>query len=727
MPNRKRLLHLLLTPVLVLGLIAGPSSTAIAAPEAAGFARTGVAAFAPVAENADFQLLVDEETLAFQLVDKRSGYVWQSGLSETTKEDKLNKTWTAFAKSGVSIDYLDKKAISKRASISNTEHTLDFKRIDQGFEADVVFSEFGIGLKLRVLLEPSGVRVEVPFDSVQETNPDFKLGVLHIYPFMGATKEDTVPGYMFLPDGSGSLIRFAATTKAKNIFYGRYYGPDLGMTGEMPWDPNVNPALPISIPVIGMAHVDQQSAYIAVVEDGAAYAEIQAHPAGVTTKFNFIYNAFIYNESYFQATNRSGAGVTALQKNTNAVDVKVHYRFLTAGQADYVGMARSYQQYLLDRGDLQKRVDARPDIGLRLEFLGGEKERVLLWYRFITMTTVTQMAEILKDLNLPGAEVVYYGWQPLGAASMPPDRAVIDANLGTLEQVRALAETLTGQGGTFSLYLDPQAALFHEGGYSTRNDLAMSITNADLFGYHRYKANHLFTLAALSPRYTTLSQSVATDLKGVGLALDEFGTVVYSDFRDNQEIDRAGSIASYQALWAGTDARLAFYNPNDYAFSATSAYYDIPLSDNGYLFATESVPFLQIVLAGYVPYYGPALNFSSNAQEDLLRQADYGVYPAFFLTQDVTANILNTSSSWIYTSSYEQWSSEIRESYAWLDHLLAPVKGQPIVARQELAPGVFATTYGNGRRILVNYTATAYQSGALKVGPKAAVLVEKQP
>ena len=77
--------------------------------------------FELVAENNVFQLYVNKATLAFKVVDKRSGYVWHSNVDETEKQDgdRLNKTWTAFAGSGISIDYLDQKAISERASITN--------------------------------------------------------------------------------------------------------------------------------------------------------------------------------------------------------------------------------------------------------------------------------------------------------------------------------------------------------------------------------------------------------------------------------------------------------------------------------------------------------------------------------------------------------------------------------------------------------------------------------
>jgi len=174
------------------------------------------------------------------------------------------------------------------------------------------------------MLEDAGVSVEIPFDTIQEADPAYKLGQVYVYPFLGYTRDAVTPGYMFIPDGSGSLIRFAETTKATNMYYGRYYGADLGMLVELPYDRTVNRAMPISVPVYGMVHGEKENGYIAIVEKGASYGEIQAHPAGIITNFNFIYNMFIYNQSYFQATNRSGAGVTTLQQKTNAFDIKIH-------------------------------------------------------------------------------------------------------------------------------------------------------------------------------------------------------------------------------------------------------------------------------------------------------------------------------------------------------------------------------------------------------------------
>lgn len=684
------------------------------------------ASYQAVAENGNFQLYVDAESLAFKLLDKRSGYFWHSGIDELAQGDRLNKAWQAFAKSGISIEYLDAKAVNKRISIANAAHTLEVTPIAQGVSAQLAFTDFGITLGVTLQLETDGVRVEVPFATIQQANPDFRLGLLYLYPFLGATRGGSTPGYMLLPDGVGSLIRFADRTKAKNMFYGRYYGADLGMIATLPFDPQINRPAPISFPAFGMVHGEGQNAFLSVVEKGAAYGEVQAHPAGIITNFNFIGNAFIYNESYFQATNRSGAGVTTLQKQPNIFDVVVHYRFLTGEAADYVGMARSYQQYLVEKGLLNKAEVTDPNIGIRLEFLGGDKEKILLWQRFVPMTTFRQAEEILAALEVKAPEVIYYGWQPLGASSMPPTRLRLEGGLGSLAELRHLAEKVAAQGGHFSLYLDPQAALRDEGGYSPRNDLALAITNVNLLGYNRNKVNACFNVETLRQRYLALARDVAAKL-GAGLAVDGVGSTLYSDFRQDRPFSREQASQAYRELLAQSPLPGGLYRPNDYLWGLARAYYDMPLGDNGYIYTSEAVPFLPIVLAGYLSYYGTALNFSSDPQEDLLRHIDYGVYPSYFLTFEATARMLNTRSNWIYTSAYAQWGEQIRQTYQWMNALLAPVRGQPIVARRALADGVYATTYANGKTIVVNYTGLPYIQNGMDVAARSAALWEAMP
>jgi hypothetical protein len=271
--------------------------------------------------------------------------------------------------------------------------------------------------------------------------------------------------------------------------------------------------------------------------------------------------------------------------------------------------------------------------------------------------------------------------------------------------------------------LNPQSALLKEGGYSPRYDLAMAITNVNMIGYNRHTVNYYLNINAVDERLSNLNQDVVSKLNA-GLALDGIGSMLYSDFKAGNFLNREDAITRYQALMEANPGRKAFYLPNSYMFAYMDAYYDMPLSNNGYIYMTDSVPFLQIVLSGYVPYYGPAMNFSSDPQTDLLRHVEYGVYPSFYLTEEPTGKIISTPSFWLYTSSFKQWGSDIDRTYAGLNERVGPVKGQSIVARDMLTNGIVAVTYENGKQMIVNYTDQPFNAGGTIVNAKDAVIRE---
>ena len=235
MHKLSRFSHALLMVLVLASLLARPAASAPLAqlpdPPDTGweYDTTIPDSYEQVGANANFALLADPATLGFKVIDLRSGYIWHATLDEVGEDDRLNRTWTAFASSGISINYMDLKATEDRASITNAEHTMDYQTIENGFQAVVTFTEPSITVTVQVVLDESGVSVSIPFDGITEADADYRLSLLYVYPFFAAAREDQIPGYMFMPDGSGSLVRFRAETKARNMFYGRYYGDDLGM------------------------------------------------------------------------------------------------------------------------------------------------------------------------------------------------------------------------------------------------------------------------------------------------------------------------------------------------------------------------------------------------------------------------------------------------------------------------------------------------------------------
>ena len=81
---------------------------------------------------------------------------------------------------------------------------------------------------------------------IRSLNPDdrFKLTGLYLFPYLGSTRGDTVPGYFVIPDGVGALVRL---NKSHNDTYqSRFYGSDMGY--------NSYTSSQLGMPIYGVVH-----------------------------------------------------------------------------------------------------------------------------------------------------------------------------------------------------------------------------------------------------------------------------------------------------------------------------------------------------------------------------------------------------------------------------------------------------------------------------------------
>jgi hypothetical protein len=189
------------------------------------------------------------------------------------------------------------------------------------------------------------------------------------------------------------------------------------------------------------------------------------------------------------------------------------------------------------------------------------------------------------------------------------------------------------------------------------------------------------------------------------VAIDALGYRLYGD--ENAEYRRTDTMNMYKELFG--DTKQTLYKPNEYFLANTSEYLTTPLYHGRLRFITDSVPFLQIVLRGYVDYYSTYLNFSTNQEIDVLKCIEYGSNPAYLISYEESHLLSNTLSNHLYATHYgsnkEAMISQINE----ITNALNGVIGKAIVSRDVLDAGVVVVTYSNDVKIYVNYTNSDYK------------------
>lgn len=678
-----------------------------------------------ITENENFILYCNPTTLAIQIKDKSTGVVHSSIAEDGDEVDGMNDSWRGMMQSGITLELLDSRGKIKTWPLSTKDASVELQKQKNGFRAKVTWPE-GIGVTLEVVLTQDGIRVLLPEEGTwEEEDCKYTLQSIYVYPFLDANRGHGQNGYMFVPDGCGALIRTSAESLSSEPYEKRIYGEDIGVggftsrveTGMITEPENIH------IPVYGMIQNVDQSGVAAIIESGDEYANIVAYASGVTTDFNFITAKFLVRQTYQMKINQSGASISANQEERNHFDIAVSYHFLSGEDANYVGIAECYRNYLLEQDVLEQVKGENKDIPLKLEFVVSEQKKSLVGTSTVSMTSVEEVDEILTDLiseGITNIDVVLRGVSKEGATAVSPTVFNFESTTGSKNEWKALAEKYKEKGIDIAFYCDFTRGYDGADGYSN-GDRAQGIDKILLQTYD----NGLFSY--LSPTFTRQSlmeyAELVQDISVTNLAVDCFGTELYSNYNKNAKTTRTEAKKIFESINTG-DVKLSLYSPNAYLWKLSNAMYDVPTDSGGYYIFTDTVPFLQIVLKGYKTMFGTGFNFHANTDTDMLKTMEYGVYPSYYLTQAETIDMLETASGWLYTSEYRMWKDSIISEYTSMNEVLKEVYGQSIIAREVLEDGVVKVTYSNGMDIIINYMDVAYETSAIEVEANSYLLIK---
>ncbi len=669
-----------------------------------------------IAENSRFNLYVNEENLALVVEDKATGHFMES--SPSYNDGANNKTWEAYLSSTIVITYIQGNTDTKQADLVKDNVNKKITYTDNGFEAELYWTKFKFGVTLKVELTEDGLRATIPDSSIIEDS-DVYIGTVAIYPCMGVSYLDEKEGYMFIPDGNGALIYLEDNEKRFNAGYSStIYGTDNGFTestvANLLWgrykmlnDQNLTIA-----PVYGIAHTDDKLAYLAVVEDGAERATIEAQPNGVNVQYNRAYAKFLLRKRYTQPTsnNSTSGSFHLVEEDRSHSDLTVRFLFLTGEDANYAGMANAYREYLINNGQLSVQEDN--SYRTRVDFLGTDREEFLIGTKAVVMTTVEDIYEIYDDLAEAGVTdlfSIYKGWQKGGLYDIPITSYKADSKIGGTKDLTQLIKDAEAKDISFYLY-NEALRINPDEQNSTFN--VMKKVNKKVFEESTYKEVYS-TFRYLTPaRSNTLLTRFAKSYTKQGVAnlalagiTNSLSTYTYS----NVFYSRFQCADSYAETAAALDEslNLVMEQPFAYLWKNTESFLDMPVYMSNYLYEDESVPFLSIVLKGIMPVYSDYVNFEANKEEFFLKLVETGSYPSFYITKESSADLIYTNSSDIYSSQYDVYKDEIISYTNELKAVNEAVAGATITGHEILDNSVRLVTYSNGVQIYLNYSSAA--------------------
>lgn len=670
--------------------------------------------FTLVAENDALKIWLNLENLALRAEDKASGNVYYS---YADSDEGLNKRWKSFMYSGVTLEYMTPETKLERIPFADSGVSAEVTTYKNGADVAVAFEE---GFTFTLCLDITGgvLTVTVPESSITEpADGTMALENLYLYPFLGATHGMENPGYLFVPDGCGALVRMSNLHEDRSASYSkRVYGPENGI-GD--YKPNLsqsmlNPAEQIYMPVFGIVQEEGKSALFGIIQSGAEFAYVEGYAYGKELPTNMMTAKFVYRETYSRYLNQAGTTLITNQPHRNAFDAQVRYSFLSGDKASYSGMAATYQQYLVDRGVLTEGT-AGNGLSMNLEILFSEQQSELIGTSTVVMTTLEEARQMVSELQSQGISklnIMVRGFSKDGASAAAPVDGSFQGKIASAREWSEFAAFCAESGVELAFYADVARGYQNVDNFNDRKDIASNMNELQLRGYEN---GGFFYLAP-----AVVSQKLANAAQALGktgadaLVLDFVGNNLYSSWNKHHTVTRTETMEIFAGLTA-TGMKTGFYAPSAYLWKNADAIYGMPASHSGYMVFSDTVPFMQMVLRGYVDYYADYSNFNADRQKELLQMIEQGASPSWIVSGQNSLELLNTASAWLYTSEYNVWKGEMVEEYQYLAGAMESVAGAKILRHEILADGVVRVTYDNGTAIVINYNDSAYNRGGLKV------------
>lgn len=692
--------------------------------------------FVKMLENDDIELYFEVDSFSVMVRNKTTGYLWSSrpefqGISGNREDNTSNRNlmnsglWVTYGRSAkITSSTIQTESLYTIADVSyqtngaimegqedplspflieedsyqtnRVENTIVNAR-ETAFDVQVNIKSLGFQMTVSFALDGASFDAAIQNQSIIETNETYTLLSVSLFPYLGAAREDKIPGYAVIPDGVGALVRLDRAHNA--LFQARFYGADAGYNST---------TLPeLSVPIFGLVHRVGGNAFYAEVTEGSENTQLIAQFWGDNSRYHRIHSRFSVRQIFRTIINKAGDGNDAVSEQMTTSDYRINYRFMSNDEASYVGIAADYRDHLIARDVLSQRekvVDG--SIPLHTSYITGDQEPAFIGTSHVEMTTPSEMLDryqSFKDAGITNQQVTVYGWSKDGFVYRAPYRTRIHDE----RDFKTLFETITGDQNT--VYLENEYLISTE--LSTRvsynrdvarnlSRLKMSYTRRDLNGN---TMDIYYLIPESSYRMAKDDQSFFEDLGITGLQSGNLGHTLFSTYDDGVIYERSQGIRYYDDILSLYDGWL-LSRPNSLVYQHLNGYLDMPITNSQFDYYTDLIPLIPIILKGSLSYYTPYLNFNALGDDRLLMMVDFGINPSYVLTEEPTYEMRYTNASMFFTTEANLYQESIIGTYDWLNTALSPVINAKIEAREILQIGLSKVTYDNGVVIYVNYT-----------------------
>lgn len=672
--------------------------------------------------NGTFELYVHEKTGAMGIVNTKTGEIILSNPVDYCLPSTEVRDSTVIERSQLVINYTVIKeqsganATSYKDCIAKNLHTIT--KIANGIKVDyklVNSSNVEFSVSATYEVTDKGFKASVDASTLDYDKSLYYVNNIVLLPgFASVHKEDV--GYIFLPDGSGTLVRFEdiPNKSYQGNISDDLYGNDYSINNI-----KIKNAEQFTMPVFGLVNnsILNGIGYFAIIEDGDALARITSDNTG---DFLSAYTTFkIVIDDVYDLPNFSSGSEEATQikiygsKGYEGMCV-VNYNFLVAEETaknhtdlgvtydtTYVGMAKLYRQYLIENGALTKLENASDDVKLFIEVFGSivAQEKIATFPVTVNkpLTTFEDIKTMQKYFanednqnevtSIKNISFILKGFTNGGIVSNYPVETSWQNDLGGYWGMVDLLNDAKLKGYNVAPDVDfvYSYGTSNDSGYSNDNNAAKTLDGRYTTKRVYYAATQIFertgavvvSNAFYYSAYSKFYYSISY-LDIDTLSVRTLGSDLNSDFDKKDMYDREqakDNVVEALKAMVGMDGRkpysLIVNKGNAYAIPYATAILEAGLDSSRRGSASEAVPFFGMVYHGSKEFAGNALNTEGDNRYMFLKALENGASLYYTLAmQNYELFKFDDEFNKYYSISYDHLKTSIVETYNEFNQLM---------------------------------------------------------
>ncbi len=674
-----------------------------------------------IGEEKDMQLVpqrmgkADFEAILEKLADEKNAVSRLKALYKAETLESGEEVYTARA-----LSPRERKQVDGYMRIAGyTQEQLEQDAQKYAMERETVdFPNF----KLCVVYEltEDGFTASIPADEIIYDKSKYTLldvTLLKYFSAVDASVDEENDGYLFLPDGCGTIVDFNDPTENRQVMIsGDVYGPDLAQVTSTKYT-----GQQFCQPVFGLKNHDY--GYFAIITEGSALSRISGYAGSQIGEYFAACPTFLYVKREAEIVSQRAIGnemtIYYVDENYYTGNYTVKYVLLDEEDASYVGMADIYRDYLIEQGmndqagesNLFLSVETVGTLAYDTNFLGVH------YTAEAPLTTFKQNIDLLQFFRNNGVDnlsLTLSGWRTNGYET-PAVSAIDPSNaLGGQKEFDALMKWCSEN--NVPVYPDLNMSFVYEDGcfddFSPKAD-AVYLLNEKYAGRGHYTVAPTSYSKFLGKFMNSCQESGVT-----AFGVRNLGYYLTANYKKDNATNREQSLQLVKDLLAGASEEYGVMVSmgNGYTLPYTSFVEILPTDDSGYR-GTNAVPFIQLVLSGYVRYGSYEINLLSDPDMAILRCIESRTAPHYVMVADNAMKIKQTGFTDLYSVDSEYLGKDAVAAYQRYKDALGATEGARMIDHEILADGVSKVTYSNGVEVYVNYNDTEYRSGDIVVQP----------